>query len=219
MESNKRVSIIDRLNDNYIKVIVNLSLPLNERKSLGLYLQLTLQFGLDNHDKAIENAYFVDLVNRDNFCKHIIGEPYRVVIPEDDSNEIAATKASTLTTFHNHPDSFAPSDDDYKLFLRHGSIINMAVCGHSGNLYFLRKSIPFHTGMKEYATEFLDKFKKTTIQMFYDYRIKRGYTVEQVTENRELTKECVTAVMDEFFDAFCARLDKFEFKYYREGMM
>jgi len=185
-------------------------LPQPERKPFLHYLKRTLDKGLNS---GMENVYIVDISTNSDYCRHILGNENEIAIPETVSKEIEAQEDDSLSMFHNHPNSTIPSKNDYIMFFKYAPIINMAVCGHVGNLYFMRKSDRFYSGTKERLSDMLSALEKRFGKLLLAHLVSNGYNWEQFKVGNETFKqEYARMAMDTLFD----ELGQCGFSYYRE---
>ena len=203
--------IFKNLWDNCLKVMVSY-FPPNERVPFYSYSSTALIFGLAY---GLENAC---ITNMGHFLRHIVGEESKTDIPSDVSREMTHEPSGSLSVFHNHPNSTAPSCDDYKFFLTRMSVKNMAVCGHRGNLYFMQKGKLFYQETDEMieriCVELCETLGMIALRVFEFY----GYTLDEMhTVDYRIKAVCFDSVMEVFFVYTCRILKKYGFQSYRKG--
>lgn len=197
--------------DSCLKVMASYLSP-NERSSFYSCASTTLVFGLTHN---LENAC---ITNMDYFLRHIVGETNKIDIPRDVCDEITSEPLGSLTVIHNHPNSTAPSCNDYKFFLTHISLKNMAVCGHRGNLYFIKKGKLFYqeaTDVIDLLCVALQNVSRKIWLLALDFH---GYSVDEIgTASEEIQTICINSAMEILFVYTCRQLEKYGFRGYRKG--
>jgi hypothetical protein len=91
------------------------------------------------------------------------GTENQAKFPDEETEIIDNEDILTLTVIHNHPNSTAPSHDDFTFLIQHGSVQNMIVFGVIGNLYFIQKSDPelhFNYSSKDRKDKLKQKLEK-----------------------------------------------------------
>ena len=177
------------------------------------YLLLTFKYGVEN---GVENAYIVNTANDIFFLRHIVGTKDNIVFPPDLIEKIDNASIGTLSLFHNHPWSIAPSVNDYNMFFSYKAIRDTSVCGHNGNLYYLRKQNAFYNFANEEIKMLLDSFWNIHRSTVMKHMIDNGYEPDSPTMSDKVKKKVYGLIQEELFVHVCERGKSKGLQGYRE---
>jgi len=147
----------------------------------------------------------------------------QIIFPQDIKDKLNeyAKEGTTLSLFHNHPWSIAPSRNDYETFFKYKAIKNSSVCGHVGNLYFVQKSEGFYEMSEkkrlELETAMIGIFWTRVIDYMDEY--ENEYKTDYRNFSDEIRKQFCGRVQGDLFAELKAKSDenKYNLQFYREG--
>ena len=178
------------------------------------FLIKTLNYGL-KYD--VENIHIFDY---GDFHEFIIGNKNSIIIPEDVCEKVKINQKDSLSFTHNHPNNTAPSIDDYNFYFKYPSIKDMVVCGHIGNLFFMKKSILFINSDESTWVGFSLTINELSINAIIGFNEEYGYTIEKIIADENIKNKCTRYVSEIIFDYVCNEILKHDkdFKCYKEGL-
>ncbi|MCL2576586.1 MAG: hypothetical protein FWE27_00850 [Defluviitaleaceae bacterium] len=162
------------------------------------YLLITLDYGL-KHGKEV--TYAVNTIDDTLFSECESGSENEVEGCELDIKIKGYDyNYGSLSMFHNHPWSIAPSPGDYDIFIRNRKVKNISVCGHIGNLYFMQKNQNLMKATEALINEIQKELHNAFLDMITFPLEKDEYDATGIYEaSEDIQKKYYKLIQEDFF--------------------